>query len=395
MIQTNFLFFLSFTFILALWIFFYLEQRHQEEEHNISRYYNTATTTQVLLFDKTPITNQYLKPYGMEIYHKKLNKNYEIQFEKGNKKKGFKLLNIDDKNILHLYNTNGEIYLIDTQKDKAIVLIHIVFMLFLISQIFLYLKLTSSLNPLKSLADKLKNLQKGDRTPIEINSNYDEIKQIINSYNNSISKIDYMLDTKEMFNKIFMHEMKMPLAKGMFYLKQEPSAKTHEKLQDILNGINEELEEFSQIETLITYQNKIENIEHDFLDILDLAKNRAHIKDENIILDIKEDTKLKGDKEFWTLCIKNLLDNAVKYSTDKKVIITTKEGILFENIGDPLPVDISQDIKKWKIDKNKRHKSSTGYGFGLFIIKNIIHLHNYKLIYNYDTQNKKVLLKIC
>jgi len=52
-----------------------------------------------------------------------------------------------------------------------------------------------------------------------------------------------------------------------------------------------------------------------------------------------------------------------------------------------LPVDLSSELKNWKIDKNKRHKSSTGYGFGLFIIKNIVNLNGYNLEYEYKNEN--------
>ena len=74
-----------------------------------------------------------------------------------------------------------------------------------ISQIFLYLRLQKSLNPISKLQIKLKELENGDLSPLELTSNYDEINQIILSYNSSIAKIEYLLETREMFNKIFIH----------------------------------------------------------------------------------------------------------------------------------------------------------------------------------------------
>jgi two-component system OmpR family sensor kinase len=95
----------------------------------------------------------------------------------------------------------------------------------------------------------------------------------------------------------------------------------------------------------------------------------------------------------WILCFKNLINNALKYADDKKMIIKCFDNkISFINKGSKLPVDISKNIKKWKIDKNKRHKSSTGYGFGLFIIKKIVLLNNYHL--NYIYQNNHIVLTI-
>jgi two-component system OmpR family sensor kinase len=44
---------------------------------------------------------------------------------------------------------------------------------------------------------------------------------------------------------------------------------------------------------------------------------------------------------------------------------------------------MAKDLQSLKIDKTKRHKSSTGYGFGLFIIKNIVALNGYILEHKY------------
>ena len=104
--------------------------------------------------------------------------------------------------------------------------------------------LQKSLKPLQTIHNKLKNLQKGDMSILDYKSNYDEINQIATSYNNSISQLEYILETREMFNKIFMHELKMPIAKGMFYLKMQPSVEVNEKMLKLMQRLNNELDEF-------------------------------------------------------------------------------------------------------------------------------------------------------
>lgn len=393
-IQSSFFVLLSIVFIALLWIFFYFSEKHQQEEHDMSRYFHTVHTILPIILKQQEIKNENLELHGMRLYKNLEKKPFEILFEEGDSKNGYRVLNISNKRVLHIYTSKAETYLEDTHKDKKIFLIHIVFLLLLTFQTILYIKLTSTLKPLSLLSKKLKALEKGDLSALEIDSKYSEIKQIKESYNQSISQIDYMLETREMFNKIFMHEMKMPLAKGMFYLELEPSKESHKELQKILDTINNELEEFSQIEALITYKNSINNTKHKFLEILESAKKRALANKDSIEIKNCTECFLTGDKEFWILAIKNLIDNALKYSSDKKLKIDCKDGICFINKGDALPVDISSDIKKWKIEKGKRHKSSTGYGFGLFIIKNIVLLNNYKLEYTYDKKNSLIKLKI-
>lgn len=393
-LQTSFLFFISFIVIILLWVFFYFQQKYQHIEFDTARYFNIASSLQSHLKNGKTIKNADVSMFAMSLSELSLDDDYEVVLQKGDDNKGFTVVSLDSKQLIYVYNDKASILLEDVSTHRSMIVIHLVFTLLLVTQALLYLKLEKSLSPLTTLYNKLKKLKEGDLSPLKMKTQYDEIELMITSYNDSISKIEHVLELREMFNKIFMHEMKMPLAKGMFYLKQKPSSYTHEKLNDILHGLNKELDEFSQIESLIAYQNKIDTSTHSFLDILNEAKNRVMHENKNIELKSCHNCVLVGDKEFWVLCIKNLIDNALKYSIDGKLIIDASDGISFINKGEALPVDISNDVKKWKIDKNKRHKSSTGYGFGLFIIKNIVSLHNYKLNYTYDKNKNEVRLQI-
>ena len=393
-LQTSFLFFISFIVIILLWVFFYFQQKFQHVEFDTARYFNIASSLQSHLKNGKTIKNADVSMFAMSLSELSLDDDHEVVLQKGDGNKGFTVVSLDSKQLIYVYNDKASILLEDVSTHRSMIVIHLVFTLLLVTQALLYLKLEKSLSPLTTLYNKLKKLKEGDLSPLKMKTQYEEIELMITSYNDSISKIEHVLELREMFNKIFMHEMKMPLAKGMFYLKQKPSSYTHEKLNDILHGLNKELDEFSQIESLIAYQNKIDTSTHSFLDILNEAKNRVMHENKNIELKSCHNCVLVGDKEFWVLCIKNLIDNALKYSLDRKLIIDASDGISFINKGEALPVDISNDVKKWKIDKNKRHKSSTGYGFGLFIIKNIVSLHNYKLNYTYDKNKNEVRLQI-
>lgn len=392
--QINFLFVGSFLVIITLWIFFYIQQKHQNEEHQISRYFSVISSLQPLIMQSYIFQDSDVSNFNMKIFTPKDAINKKILFERGDKSKGFTVLKIDNKTVIHTYNKIGELYLEDLQKNSNYILIHTVFIVLLLLQFLLYLMLQKSLKPLQTIHYKLKNLQKGDMTTLEYQSKYDEINQIVSSYNNSISQLDYILETREMFNKIFMHELKMPIAKGMFYLKLEPSKEVNEKMMKLMRRLNSELDEFSILESLIVNKNDIENKEHNFLELINLAIEKLGVEqNENIKIEVDRNSKIYGGKELWIVCIKNLLDNALKYSNDKKVNIDyLNDEIVFSNKGEPLPIDLSSNLKNWKIDKNNRHKSSTGYGFGLFIIKNIINLNGY--ILNYEYENKNVIIRI-
>jgi two-component system OmpR family sensor kinase len=395
-VQTSFLFLLSIAFIIGLWTFFYLEQKHQNEEHNIARYFSVVSFLQPLLIQSQTITNDMVLSFNMSVFNKNV-KEYKTILTRGDEKKGFKVLDVSGKRIIYAYNPVSSVYLYDNQPQSNLYFIHSIFFIFLVIQILLYIRIKKTLNPLSKIQDKLQNLEQGDLSHIEVDSPYEEINQIVSSYNSSISKIDYILEMREMFNKIFMHEMKMPIAKGMFYLKQEPSAKTHKQIHKLLTRLTNELDEFAILESLIVYKNEIQPSPHKLEELLDIAIEKVIINDKDTIsIDLCEDTTIYGDKELWILCFKNLIDNALKYSTDGNINIRCKQDtIIFENKGDDLPLDISTENKKWKLEKDKRHKSSTGYGFGLFIIKNTILLNGYNLEYQYNNDLLQFRIKQC
>lgn len=388
------LFGVSVLFTLALWAFFYVEIVKHNHENLNARYFSLGGALKSMAmsgnFNKDTIKELNLKPFTKEIP-----KNSKVIFQRGNRGFGFVTYEFKAKRVICFINPRGKKCYQDLRKENNFLFLHIMFLSLIIVQILLYLRINKSLKPLSLIHKKLESIKSGDMSLLDVKSEYKEISQVVNSYNESILEIKYMLTTKEMFNKIFMHEIKTPIAKGMFYLKQKPSSQTHEKITQLFHTINKELDEFSVVETLISQKNMISPTPNEVIKIINEALLRLNIGSENIALHVSKNCQILGDFELWVLCFKNLIDNALKYADDGKLTLTCKEDtITFSNKGESLPVDITQDITNWKIDKSKRHKSSTGYGFGLFIIKNIVLINGYKINYlHVDKENRFEIVK--
>jgi len=97
-----------------------------------------------------------------------------------------------------------------------------------------------------------------------------------------------------------------------------------------------------------------------------------------VSIDIKKDYILKVDFELFTLVVKNLLDNAIKYSIDKHVTVTIDtDHIDIKNRGEALPEPLDEYFKPF-------HTSKGGLGLGLYIVKSILDIHNMTLTYRYE-----------
>ncbi len=391
--QIGALFTVSTVVILSLWATFFIHQEHENRKRDVGRYLRASGLLQPLLFQMRSISNEQLEALALRQVEQFDPKSAKLLFRRGDDHRGVAVYKSGGENIVHIYNPIAEIYLEDVRQERREWGVHTVFTILLTAQLLLFLRLRSILYPLVRLRRKLQGLQEGDLSSLQIDPKYEEIEQVVSSYNSSIAKIEYILQMREMFNKIFMHEVKMPLAKGMFYLKQPPSKATHERIEGILKGINSEIEEFSTLESLIVYKEQLSIQKHELQPLIDEALQRAGYEKNTTRLVQKEcgGVLLQGDRELWILCLKNLLDNGLKYAQDGVLHLRCEGNTLcFSNRGDPLPVELGS--QQWKISKDRRHKSSTGYGFGLFIIKRITQLHGYGLRYRYDRKRRQVTL---
>lgn len=101
----------------------------------------------------------------------------------------------------------------------------------------------------------------------------------------------------------------------------------------VFNRLESLINEFATIEELISQNRVLEKKSYFLEDLLDNAKDILMI-DDNCVKNSYENIKLNVNFKLFSIAIKNLIDNAIKYSNDKKVeVLTQNEDILFVNSG--------------------------------------------------------------
>ncbi|MDD2829921.1 MAG: ArsS family sensor histidine kinase [Sulfuricurvum sp.] len=268
-------------------------------------------------------------------------------------------------------------------KSSALFPIWIVFITIDLLILAFYGFLLKKLSPLHRLKEAIIHFQEGDtKLNVPIKSK-DEISQITSEFNQVLEKIAALKEARSLFLRNILHELKTPIMKGSLTADCLNESIERERLIQIFSRMNYHLDEFSKMEQFSSGEWKLNLQEYRFVDILDHAcdillcdKKSITIKGEDSILIIN------ADFELFAIALKNLIDNAFKYSDETPTLIILSHSIEICSVGEPLS-DANHLFSK---PFNRTYESSVnGLGLGLYITNSILNKHGFKLKYQYNS----------
>ena len=312
-----------------------------------------------------------------------LSNNKKMIFARSNKhNETFKIFEIDGKIYLFFEKFDTQILIkdLDSQNLTNSFYTIFVFVSLLIVITILYINTLKKLLPLKELKDKVINF--GDEKfdfELSNSSSKDEVTLLANEFKKSAQKLKNIKESRNIFIRNIMHELKTPITKGKFLLQLEKNDENIEKLKMVFNRLESLINEFATIEELISQNRVLEKKSYFLEDLLDNAKDILMI-DDNCVKNSYENIKLNVNFKLFSIAIKNLIDNAIKYSNDKKVeVLTQNEDILFVNSGKKLEGDFEKYLEPFY-----SKSSNESFGLGLYIVFNILKANGYNLLYKYE-----------
>ena len=321
-----------------------------------------------------------------------LSNNKKIIFARSNKhNETFKIFEIDGKIYLFFEKFDTQILIkdLDSQNLTNSFYTIFVFVSLLIVITILYINTLKKLLPLKELKDKVINF--GDEKfdfELSNSSSKDEVTLLANEFKKSAQKLKNIKESRNIFIRNIMHELKTPITKGKFLLQLEKSDENIEKLKMVFNRLESLINEFATIEELISQNRVLEKKSYFLEDLLDNAKDILMI-DDNCVKNSYENIKLNVNFKLFSIAIKNLIDNAIKYSNDKKVeVLTQNEDILFVNSGKKLEGDFEKYLEPFY-----SKSSNESFGLGLYIVFNILKANGYNLLYKYEDGKNIFIVK--
>ena len=321
-----------------------------------------------------------------------LSNNKKMIFARSNKhNETFKIFEIDGKIYLFFEKLDTQILIKDLESQNLTNSFYTIFVFvsLLIVITILYINTLKKLLPLKELKDKVINF--GDEKfdfDLSNSSSKDEVTLLANEFKKSAQKLKNIKESRNIFIRNIMHELKTPITKGKFLLQLEKSDENIEKLKMVFNRLESLINEFATIEELISQNRVLEKKSYFLEDLLDNAKDILMI-DDNCVKNSYENIKLNVNFKLFSIAIKNLIDNAIKYSNDKKVeVLTQNEDILFVNSGKKLEGDFEKYLEPFY-----SKSSNESFGLGLYIVFNILKANGYNLLYKYEDGKNIFIVK--
>jgi len=224
----------------------------------------------------------------------------------------------------------------------------------------------------------------------------DEIGKMVFTINRLLERIENAFRFQKTFIANVSHELKNPLTKISAQLEvsllkerkiEEYKQTIHSVLEDTqdLTAITESLLELNKI-SVTDYQAgftviRVDEIMWEARSLTQKLHNEYKVSiDTKFLPENEELLEIKGDEMLLLTALKNLMENACKFSFEKKSFVCLKiQGnlikIFVKNLGKGIPKsDLPYIFQPFFRGENTA--SSKGYGIGLSLVERIITLHN-------------------
>ena len=244
-----------------------------------------------------------------------------------------------------------------------------------------YIFVIYKIKPLRKLKRQIVKFANGELDGVQnVGNGKDEISEVSEAFYEAVCQIKALNDSRHLFLRNIMHELKTPITKGLIAAQMIEKSKNQERLISVfhkLENLINELAAIEQITSKIGLTNKTPCL---MRDLIDEAIDIAMIEKEHVGISELDEVRVMVDFKLFSVAIKNMIDNGIKYSTDKHVnIMVSKDHMKFITQGEKLKNDLDFYIQPFI----KGEGAQESFGLGLYIVSNILEAHGLKFGYEY------------
>jgi signal transduction histidine kinase len=290
--------------------------------------------------------------------------------------------------VVHLKHGNGRLsFFFPHQPDaeKKIKVISICLLLFITAlMIGAYFAIRWVLKPLRWLKKGVDQVAQGDlshRVPLKRG---DELRDLSASFNTMTERLQHLIKSKEQLLLDVSHELRTPITRVKVALALMPESPERASIEEDLNEVEKKITDLLETARALSIKSSLHLSSVDLAELIQKATALFEAgKPEIRIAEMSDLTTIDLDAELIGQALKNVLDNAQKYSPDHAAPIEISASmneaeaiISVQDSGIGIP---GQDLDFifepfYRVDK-ARTPQQDGYGLGLSLAKNVIEAH--------------------
>ncbi len=236
------------------------------------------------------------------------------------------------------------------------------------------------LKPIHQLNRGVEEISLGNLKYRVATASEDELGRLARSFNEMSERIQEMIRSKEQLLLDISHELRSPLTRAKVALEYLPPGKPRDQVSSDLCELERMVAEILESSRLDSPHGSLMLAETD----LTRSLKEWLAPYERVTYDASEPLIAKVDSERLRRVVLNLVENAVKYSSDS-VLVSLKKSpsgvqVLVQDSGAGIPPEELEKVFEpfYRTDKSRNSRTG-GYGLGLSLCRKILHAHGGKI----------------
>ncbi|MBD3794423.1 MAG: HAMP domain-containing histidine kinase [Epsilonproteobacteria bacterium] len=327
----------------------------------------------------------YIHPVILNEHKELILQKGKVIFKESYSSGNMQMLALGKAEYIYLSKQGYDLLLEDTKPDNiASSIIFLISFVIALLFAFLYIAIIKKLAPLKSLHKQIAQFASGDMEIKITHKSDDEIGAIAKSFDDAIEYIRKLLASKNLFMRNMMHELKTPITKGRIAVEMIEDGKNKMVLIGAFERMNQLISELAHVERLSTQQFQPQLKNEKISSIIAKSQKMLLCDKSQIVIKGSEERVISTDANLLALALKNLIDNAIKYSKEHQAIINVRlDSIQIISKGEPL----KHSLKYYLEPFTQENKQNSGFGLGLYIVNNVAKRLGYALCYRHENEN--------
>ena len=231
--------------------------------------------------------------------------------------------------------------------------------------------------PLNLIEKRIKSLEKGDLESTIPVVGSDELAVLTQNFNKLTSDIKQLLRQKERLLSDVSHELRTPLAKIKLAIAMMPEHKKKESIDKQIKTLDSLITNILLSDKMASAYSNLKIEKTDLNQLIQKALELTSIK--NVKLNVPKNTNLSVDIVKSSIAIKNLIENAFKYSPENSSIVVegkqTKNETIIEVVDEGPGIPEEQLKKITKAFVRIPGSKESGFGLGLSICNKVMAAH--------------------